>query len=134
MGVRITTEVEIDLDAVKDRLSPLELMDVFTAAANKLALAAEEMAVNTARFGHPGKQGAIDVLVRCGEADMLLRLRDDGTPFDPTVYTPEERQTIAVGGIEVVRRVASDISYARQLGFNVTIVTVPAARLAGQVP
>lgn len=37
MGVRITTEVEIDLDAVKDRLSPLELMDVFTAAANKLA-------------------------------------------------------------------------------------------------
>ena len=37
MTVEIHTEVEIDLDVLKDRLSPLELLDLFSAAANKMA-------------------------------------------------------------------------------------------------
>ena len=37
MTVKVRTEVEIDLDVLKDRLSPLELLDLFSAAANKMA-------------------------------------------------------------------------------------------------
>ena len=37
MTVKVRTEVEIDLDVLKDRLSPLELLDLFSAAANKIA-------------------------------------------------------------------------------------------------
>jgi anti-sigma regulatory factor (Ser/Thr protein kinase) len=56
---------------------------------------------------------------------VILRLRDDGTFFDPTQYTPEEvGSNLAVGGIEVVRRLADKVEYSRQLGFNVTVITV----------
>jgi len=64
----------------------------------------------------------IDVLVRITEQELILRLRDDGIPFNPTEYHGQEG--FAVGGIEVVRRLAKEIAYSRQLGFNVTIITV----------
>ncbi len=93
--------------------------------AMRMGIAVEEMAVNTAHYGHKGKAGMIDVLVRVAEDEMILRLRDDGIPFNPAEYRAEEEQTFAIGGIEVVRRLAKDVSYARQLGFNVTIITLP---------
>ena len=37
MTVKVHTEVEIDLDVLKYRLTPLELLDLFSAAANKMA-------------------------------------------------------------------------------------------------
>ena len=37
MTVQVMTEVEIDLDVVEHKLSPLQLMDIFTAGVNKLA-------------------------------------------------------------------------------------------------
>jgi anti-sigma regulatory factor (Ser/Thr protein kinase) len=93
--------------------------------AMRVGIAVEEMAANTARYGHKRAKGMIDALVRVARQEIILRLRDDGTPFDPTKYKPEEEEDFAVGGIEVVRRLAKDISYTRQVGFNVTIITVP---------
>jgi Na+-driven multidrug efflux pump/anti-sigma regulatory factor (Ser/Thr protein kinase) len=91
-------------------------------SAMRLGIAVEEMAVNTARYGHKNTRGMIDVLVRITEQELILRLRDDGIPFNPTEYHGQEG--FAVGGIEVVRRLAKEIAYSRQLGFNVTIITV----------
>ena len=97
-------------------------------SAIRLGIAVEEMAVNTARYGHQHAGGMIDVLVRITEQELILRLRDDGVPFNPTEYHGWEEY--AVGGIEVVRRLAKEINYTRQLGFNVTIVTILRSTLA----
>ncbi len=99
------------------------------APALRLGIAVEEMAVNTARYGHTDKQGVIDVLVRIAQNELILRLRDDGVPFDPAEYRAGEQEEFAVGGIEVVRRLAKEVSYVRQLGFNVTIITIARSAL-----
>jgi Na+-driven multidrug efflux pump/anti-sigma regulatory factor (Ser/Thr protein kinase) len=98
-------------------------------ASMRIGIAVEEMAVNTARYGHKNDRGVIDVLTRITNEELILRLRDDGMPFNPTEYEPQEKEKFAVGGIEIVRRLAKDISYTRQLGFNVTIVTIPRIKL-----
>jgi Na+-driven multidrug efflux pump/anti-sigma regulatory factor (Ser/Thr protein kinase) len=95
-------------------------------SAMRMGIALEEMSVNTARYGHKNNKGVIDVLVRIADNELILRLRDNGAPFNPAEYHPEEKETFAVGGIEVVRRLAKNISYVRQLGFNVTVITISA--------
>jgi anti-sigma regulatory factor (Ser/Thr protein kinase) len=95
----------------------------------RLGIAIEEMAVNIARYGHKKAKGVIDVLVRLTEEEIILRIRDDGIYFDPTEYSPEEKRDFAVGGIEVVRRLAKDVSYTRQLGFNVSTITILRANM-----
>ena len=101
-------------------------------SATRLGVAAEEMVANTAKYGHAGKHGVIDVLVRRVGDEFILRLRDDGVPFDPSTYHAEESHAFATGGIEVVRRLADEVSYSRQLGFNVTIIRVSCRQLAGE--
>lgn len=108
---------------------------VDASGANRVGLAVEEMAVNTARYGHGGGKGAlggaghIDALVRFTDDDVILRLRDDGLAFDPTAYEPGPDTGRARGGIEMLRKLAVNITYARQLGFNAAIVTIPRRRL-----
>ncbi|MDR2578931.1 MAG: ATP-binding protein [Chitinispirillales bacterium] len=97
--------------------------DGFGAA--RIGIAAEEMAVNIANYGRRKNTAAvIDVLIRVTEQELILRLRDSGVPFNPTEYREEEKKEFAVGGIEVVRRLTKDISYAWQLGFNVSVITI----------
>jgi Na+-driven multidrug efflux pump/anti-sigma regulatory factor (Ser/Thr protein kinase) len=98
-------------------------------SALRLGIAVEEMAANTALYGHKKGNGMIDVLVRVTHEELILRLRDNGTPFDPTKYRSDEKIEFATNGIEVVRRLAQNISYSRQLGFNVCIITIPQTAL-----
>ena len=93
-------------------------------SAMRMGIAVEEMAVNTAKYGHRNSKGLIDVLIRIVEGDLILRLRDNGEHFDPTQYYPEEVNDFAIGGIEIVRRLAKDINYSRQLGFNISVITI----------
>ncbi|MCL2009774.1 MAG: MATE family efflux transporter, partial [Synergistaceae bacterium] len=98
---------------------------VHASDAGRLGIAAEEMAVNTALYSGKTLQH-IDVLVRCAEEALILRLRDDGAAFDPTTYAShEEGSGFITEGIRLVKQLATNVFYARQLGFNVTIVTLP---------
>jgi anti-sigma regulatory factor (Ser/Thr protein kinase) len=92
--------------------------------ANRMGVAAEEMALNTAI--HSKGAAHLDVLIHAAPNRLLLRLRDDGPPFDPTTYAvgESERTGFITEGIELVKRLATDISYTRQLGFNTVIVSV----------
>ena len=120
--------------------------------ANRIGIAVEEMASNIAVHGYGRAEHSIDVLVRCIKDDIVVRIRDNGVPFDPTGYRAEGhrdsaaaetackiesnpkdnspimggalKQKYDVGGIEVVRRIASEITYSHQLGFNSTVITV----------
>lgn len=93
--------------------------------ANCLSMAAEEMAVNISRYGYSHeKPCAIDICLSAADESLILRLRDDGIPFDPTVYGRDEVDVFEIGGIEMIRRITHKMSYTRILNMNNTIIEV----------
>lgn len=91
--------------------------------ANRMGLAVEEMAVNTAVHGAEKNRGtSMDIRVRMTPLQMIISLRDNGIPFNPTVYAEKEEEPFAVGGIAVARRMAAKTEYTHQLGFNTTVL------------
>ncbi len=85
-------------------------------------LTVEELCVNIAEHGGLGKKGHIDVLVRCGEKEIVVKVRDAGIPFNPVKFLDEQGEEFS--GLLMVRKLTSRIEYARILGFNTTIVTI----------
>lgn len=93
--------------------------------AARLGICIEEMAVNTAAIGHAhhSAEGLIDICVRITPEDIIVRFRDDGTIFDPSTYEPEGIDGCTTDGIAVMKKLAAKTDYARQLGFNTTVLT-----------
>ena len=91
--------------------------------ANVLSIAAEEMCVNIARYGYK-RSCAIDICLSRTDDTLILRLRDDGIPFDPTEYKQEEGDIYKVSGITIIRRMVKKLSYVRVLNMNNTIIEV----------
>ncbi len=92
--------------------------------ANRLGVAVEEMAVNTACIAHKQKEpGVIDILVRVTDDKLIVRFRDDGAIFDPSAYRPDGENGCVTDGIGVMKKLANGIDYVRQLGFNTTVLT-----------
>ena len=96
--------------------------------AHRIAVAAEEMAVNAIHYG--GKSlTSIDVMLCLREDTILLRLRDNGIPFDPTDYS-YDGEDFEYSGIEQVRRLSSRIGYLRLLDMNNTTLEFDRKALA----
>ena len=94
-------------------------------AAYVLGLAAEEMAVNIERYGYRKDQKPyIDINLSHDGEHWILRIRDDGVPFDPTTYHPGEEDGFLLGGINLIRKRAKKFSYLRVLNMNNTIIEV----------
>ena len=95
-------------------------------AAAMLAIASEEIIANAIYYGHSRKASVdyIDVNVSRNGDRLVIRIRDDGVAFDPTSVSGEEDGEFRYGGIDVVRRVASDFKYLRVLNTNNTIMEV----------
>lgn len=90
--------------------------------ANKIAVAAEEMAANCIRYG--GKKSHwIDLSVVHSEGKLLLRIRDNGKPFDPSEYKYDKDDFDSIHGIELVKALASEINYIRTMDMNNTIIS-----------
>lgn len=85
-----------------------------------LSLAAEEM-VCIQMEHKEDRDGKIDIVVRINEEDIILLFRDKGKPFDLAAYT--EEANVAGSNTDVVKRVATEVSYTRVLQMNNTILT-----------
>ena len=77
-----------------------------------------------------GEENAVDVskkidinLSHDGEL-WILRIRDDGIPFDPTTYHAEEENKFLLGGIKLIRKLAKNLVYTRVLNMNNTVIEV----------
>ncbi len=105
---------------------------VDTGKANLIAVCAEEMVANTVAYGGE-KSKWIDICLTVeanpdgGEAKdkerLMLRLRDNGIPFDPTAYEYGDSD-FEIHGIELARKAAKEISYIRAMDLNNTTITV----------
>ena len=93
-----------------------------------IGVAAEELAVNIARYGYKKSAPSyIDINLSRAEGKLLLRVRDDGVPFNPTEYAPSDGDEFLITGIEMTRRITSKLSYTRVLNMNNTVIEVEAS-------
>ena len=90
-----------------------------------LGLAAEEVAVNISRYGYDKvKKPYIDINLSHDGEQWILRIRDDGIPFDPTQYQSEEENKFLLGGINLIKGLAKKLTYVRVLNMNNTIIEI----------
>ena len=95
-----------------------------TRIANRVGVAIEEMAVSTAHYAHHDSgKGVIDVALRLTNGTLEIRLRDNGEIFNPVEYASDENDGCITDGIQLIRQLADGVDYARQLGFNTTVIT-----------
>lgn len=88
--------------------------------ANLVAVAAEEMTVNCIKYG--GKSSRwIDLSVIIDEGKLMLRIRDNGAPFNPTEYESDSHG-FDIHGIELLKKILSKINYIRSIDLNNTVI------------
>lgn len=102
--------------------------------AKRIGLALEEICANIVRYGYQeSKKNFIDISFTIQDDSYILRVRDDGVPFNPLEYQREEKEEketgeIALGGIALIRKIMSDFQYMRTLNMNNTIMELKIER------
>lgn len=86
-----------------------------------IGMSVEEMAVNTIKFNN-SKIEYIDIFSKIGLNDITISFRDSGIEFDPSTYVCDEEGSF--DNIEVLQKIADNISYARLIGMNSTVITI----------
>lgn len=90
-----------------------------------IGVTAEELSVNIARYGYKKSSPSyIDINLSKADDKLLLRIRDDGVPFNPTEYNSDESDEFLLTGIQMIRRISDDMSYTRVLNMNNTVIEV----------
>jgi anti-sigma regulatory factor (Ser/Thr protein kinase) len=84
-------------------------------------MAVEEMAVNTIKFNN-NEIECIDILSKIEDDEITIAFKDPGKEFNPSTYTCEEKDSFE--NIDVLQKIADDISYARLIGLNSTVITI----------
>ncbi|MBR0221741.1 MAG: ATP-binding protein [Synergistaceae bacterium] len=114
-----------DDDAAKLSIEVLKVLKdngIDELTASRAALALEEMTANLANY--PNNKQAADIDLRISNADgkIILALRDNGRPFNPVEYSPDEQTDYRTDGIMLLKAIAKNIQYSRVLSLNQTII------------
>jgi serine/threonine-protein kinase RsbW len=89
-----------------------------------LELAIEELLVNIVSYAYDQTPGAIRVGCGANQGRFLLRIEDQGRPFDPIAqphpdpYAAIDDRTVGGWGIHLVRSLADSMSYSREADCN----------------
>lgn len=92
-------------------------------------LAVEEMAANAVEHGFAKtKHPAIDVkLILKRDGTLVLRMRDNGTAFNPMDLDLSAADPCSAVGIRMLRQGVREVEYQNTVGLNNVVVTLPAA-------
>lgn len=90
-----------------------------------VGLAAEEIVGNIITYGYKHKhKNYIDISLKKVNDVLLLRIRDDGMPFDPTKYEFDNDENYSTSGIQLISKLTDKMSYMRVLSLNNTIFEI----------
>jgi Na+-driven multidrug efflux pump/anti-sigma regulatory factor (Ser/Thr protein kinase) len=88
--------------------------------ANLITIATEEMIVNCIKYG--GKSSHwIDLSVIYDGEKLMLRIRDNGKPFNPVEYESDGDE-FDIHGIELLKKISSKINHIRSIDLNNTVI------------
>lgn len=82
-----------------------------------LMLVVEELGLNIAAYGYGGRPGPVELTLEDSGDAVVLRLRDQAPPFDPTqlpppdITLPLELRDAGGLGVHLVRRLMDDMQY-----------------------
>ncbi len=99
-------------------------------ASSDAVLAVDEAATNIIMHGYRDLEGTIEVVLNNEAGDLIIRVRDNATPFDPDsvadpdLKQPLEKRNIGGLGLFLIRHVMDEVSH-RELpgGGNELILT-----------
>ena len=90
-----------------------------------VGLAAEEMVDNIINYGYKkNSHNYIDVNLKLFEDNLLLRIRDDGVPFDPTKVEFDEKEEYSTSGLKLIKNITDKMTYMRILNLNNTVFEI----------
>ncbi len=92
-----------------------------TNTSNLIGVSAEEALVNIMRYNGK-KEVETDVICRITGEQVVLSLRDDGLPLDPTVFSAENQELFS--NTQLIISVADSIKHSNTLGLNNTVITI----------
>jgi anti-sigma regulatory factor (Ser/Thr protein kinase) len=84
-----------------------------------LVLAVNEAVCNIITHGYQNEPGSVEVIVEQTDHDLLVRLRDEAPPFDPTtVPTPDVTRPLEIRrlggmGVHMMRQFTDELSYGQ---------------------
>lgn len=90
----------------------------------KAGVALEEMVMNLASRDSGRDNSNLDIRICKNETGVTIALRDNGSPFNPVEYAPEEKSLYLTDGILLLKALAKDIKYSRVLALNQTIIEI----------
>ena len=94
-----------------------------------VGLAAEEIVNNIITYGYKHKhKNYIDVSLKKVNETLVLRIRDDGMPFDPTKYEFDNDENYSTSGIQLISKLTDKMTYMRVLSLNNTIFEINIGR------
>ena len=94
---------------------------------DKLSLCIEEMAGNIVQHAFPpGEKRWFDLLVYVKPDSIILRMRDNGRPFDPLACLREQAQDDpeALLGLKVISGITDGFEHRSGVGLNITLMTL----------
>ena len=105
-----------------------ERHDIGKRSAYFSALCLEEMAVNVVKHGFmlDSRSHTLDIRAVYSSGNMMLRLRDDCIPFDPSEMAEivKDSGSFENNGIRMVYNIADEVTYQNLLGMNVLTVKI----------
>lgn len=94
-----------------------------------VGLAAEEIVNNIITYGYKhNHKNYIDVSLKKVNKTIVLRIRDDGMPFDPTKYEFDNDEKYSTSGIQLISKLTDKMTYMRVLSLNNTIFEINTGR------
>lgn len=91
------------------------------AAGVLLAIAFEEAALNI--INHNEHVSMIDICLLLEEGSLIVRIRDDGAPFDPLAFVDDE-DILQMNNIRLLERLTDQKTYTRIMNMNNTVLSI----------
>ena len=86
-----------------------------------LAIAFEEAALNI--INHNGHVDMIDICLLLEEGNLIVRIRDNGAPFDPLTFVDDE-DILQMNNIRLLERLTDQKTYTRIMNMNNTVLLI----------
>jgi serine/threonine-protein kinase RsbW len=116
-SLRMDAQLE-NLSTIRDFVEDIAArLNTAPAAIPNIVLAVDEMVTNIIEHGYQGQPGSIEIEVTTQDDALIIRLRDQAPPFDPTTRPPpdlsipfDDRPPGGLG-IYLTRKVMDDIQH-----------------------